>query len=241
MSAPRQRGELVLGHKAYLKIPHLPGSRTGSKDRFMPREQARWLTHACKSKHVVVVQEKLDGSCVAVTKKAGDIIALGREGYRVSESQNPGRLMFGRWVETQRARFDSLLREGEWVVGEWLALAHSTRYALKHEAFVLFDLCELREGAIHAFSTEVTDARVAGGFARPHVVHRGDAISVEAVDAALGAHGFHGALDRVEGAVWRLEKGDGVVLRGKFVRPGKTDGALLPENSGQPAVWNWRD
>jgi hypothetical protein len=26
----------------------------------------------------------------------------------------------------------------------------------------------------------------------------------------------------------------------KYVRPDKVDGSLLPENTGQPAVWNWR-
>jgi hypothetical protein len=61
------------------------------------------------------------------------------------------------------------------------------------------------------------------------------------VDALLGEHGFHGAVDRVEGAMWRVERGDELVLRAKYVRPKKVDGALLPENSGKAAVWNWRE
>lgn len=232
--------ERVLGHRAYLKIPHLPGSRTGSRDRLLPREQARWLTHQTRPGERVVVHEKLDGSCVAVTKKHGDIIALGREGFRASEAQNPGRQLFARWVDAQRARFNEVLNEGQWLVGEWLALAHSTRYTLTHEPFVIFDLCEVRDGALFSFSTDVTNTRLSGRFARPHQLHAGDAVSVEAIDSALGEHGFHGAVDRVEGAVWRLERGEQVTLRAKFVRPGKVDGALLPENSGRDAVWNWK-
>lgn len=218
-------------------------------DHHAPREQARWCTHAARPGHEVVVQEKLDGSCVAVALKSGALVALGREGFLASEGQNPGRQMFARWVAANAARFREVLREGEWLVGEWLALAHSTRYALKHEPFVVFDLCTPSEtgaqnlGGVRftTWSTAVTDARLGGRFARPHVVHRGEAKGVEEVDALLGEHGFHGAVDRVEGAMWRVERGDELVFRAKYVRPGKVDGALLPENSGKDAVWNWRE
>ena len=230
----------VLGHRAYRKIPHLPGSRTGQTDRHAPRELARWCTHQCRPGDVVVVQEKLDGSCVAVALKHGEVIALGREGFRAAESQNPGRQMFHRWVTANAARFREVLQEGEWLVGEWLALAHATRYRLTHEPFVVFDLCS--GGAdFKAWSTARTDERLAGRFARPHVLHSGAAISIEAVDAKLGEFGHHGALDPVEGAMWRVERAGEVVFRAKFVRGGKVDGALLPENSGQPAIWNWTD
>lgn len=240
------RDEKPLGHRAYTKIPHLPGSRTGPRDTHAPRELARWCTHQCRAGDTVVVQEKLDGSCVAVALLGGEVIALGREGFRADTAQNPGRRMFARWVAQHEARFRAVLTEGEWLVGEWLALAHSTRYALTHEPFVVFDLC----GGVSAdaskriisLAAEHADARLRrGDFVRPHVVHRGAAISIEVVDQLLGAHGFHGAVDRVEGAMWRVERGEEVVFRAKFVRPGKTDGALLPENSGQPAIWNWTD
>ena len=68
----------------------------------------------------------------------------------------------------------------------------------------------------------------------------------------LGACGFHGACDVVEGAVWRIER-DVLVSPGqgserkrivdflvKYVRPDKRDGSYLPEMSGKEAVWNWR-
>jgi RNA ligase len=229
--------ELPLGKKAYTKIPHLPGSRTGSADRVAPAALAARCTLESQPGDDVVVQEKLDGSCVGVTLKAGEVIALGREGWRASESQNPGRQMFGRWVGVHAVRFRAVLREGEWLVGEWLALVHSTRYRLSHEPFVVFDLFSNDV----AVSTDVLDARLAGGFARPHLLHRGAAIDVAAVDSLLGEHGHHGSLDAVEGAMWRIERAGEVVTRAKFVRGGKVDGVYLPENSGQPAVWNWTD
>lgn len=226
-----------LGHKAYTKIPHLPGSRTGSSDRVAPHQLARRCTEQSAPGDVVVVQEKLDGSCVAVAKKDGAILALGREGWLAEQSDNPGRRMFARWVSVQAARFSAVLQEGEWLVGEWLALAHSTRYRLAHEPFVAFDLCS----GERSLSTDAIDERLKGLFARPHLLHRGGAVSLSEIDSRLGELGHHGALDRAEGAMWRVEQARVVVTRSKFVRPGKTDGALLPENSGVPAVWNWSD
>ncbi len=229
--------DLPLGKKAYSKIPHLPGSRTGSSDRTAAPQLARRCTMECAPGEIVVVQEKLDGSCVAVAMKHGEILALGREGWRAELSNNPGRRMFVRWVKANSSRFAEVLREGEWMVGEWLALAHSTRYALKHEPFVVFDSCVGEQ----SLSTAALEARLGSRFARPHLLHSGAAISVEAIDARLGELGHHGSLDRAEGAMWRVERGDFVVTRAKFVRPGKVDGAFLPENSGAPAIWNWSD
>lgn len=229
--------ELPLGKKTFPRIPHLPGSRTGSADRMAPPELARRCLERSTKGDVIVVQEKLDGSCVAVAKVNGAIVALGREGWRAAESANPGRQMFASWVRSHEARFSTLLNEGEWVTGEWLALAHSTRYQLRHEPFVVFDLFS-GEGAL---STERLDARLGEHVARPALLHRGDAISLAAIDEKLGAHGHHGALDAVEGAVWRVERQGLVLHRAKFVRPGKVDGAYLPENSGTSAVWNWSD
>ena len=56
----------------------------------------------------------------------------------------------------------------------------------------------------------------------------------------LGQFGFHGALEPVEGAVWRVERKGKVDFLGKYVRPDKIDGCYLPEINGGAAVWNWR-
>jgi hypothetical protein len=69
-------------------------------------------------------------------------------------------------------------------------------------------------------------------------------LSIKAAMARLAEGGFHGAIDPVEGAVWRVERRTGDTRRvdflAKYVRPDKVDGSLLPENTSQPAVWNWR-
>lgn len=236
-SSDPQRSELErpLGRKAYFKISHLPGSRTGRRDRTAPRELFERCLHAPRPGEEVLVQEKLDGSCVAVARVAGAVVALGREGTLASLSQNPARQMFAAWVEQRSALFSGLLRDDEWLVGEWLALAHSTRYDLRHEPFVVFD--GFLRGEQWTF--DALSERLQGALPQPTLLHRGGALSIEAMLVKLG-DGGHGAREAPEGAIWRLERQGRVVGMAKYVRRDKVDGALLPENSGRDAVWNWK-
>ncbi|MCE9670326.1 RNA ligase family protein [Myxococcus stipitatus] len=231
-----------LGRRAYGSIPHLPGSRTGPADRHLSPALARTLTQRARdARDHVVVLEKLDGSCVAAARVGDSLLALGREGQLAAHSANEARRLWATWVARHAERFLAVLRPGERVVGEWLALAHGTRYALPHEPFVAFDL--MRDEARSPWR-EVTERLGNAGFVLPGLVHEGAPLAVEAVMERLGGAGFHGALDPVEGAVWRLERRDAqgvrVELLAKYVRPDKVDGSLLPENSGRPAHWNWR-
>lgn len=231
-----------LGGKAYGSLPHLPGSRTGAADRHLSHGHARICTQRARDAHDhVVVLEKLDGSCVAAARLGDTIVALGREGRLAASSPNEARRLWAAWVAMNAERFLATLQPGERLVGEWLALAHGTRYALPHEPFVCFDL--LRGNERLPWRELVVRSR-AGGFVTPGLIHEGGPLSIEAVMARLSDGGFHGALDPVEGAVWRVEQRTGdssrVDFLAKYVRPDKVDGSLLPENTGRPAVWNWR-
>lgn len=231
--------DLPLGRRAYFKIPHLPGSRTGRSDKHAPAPLSRRCLVEALPGDTVLVQEKLDGSCVAVARLGGELLALGREGKLASRSRNPGRQLFARWVDSHREALRPLLEDGEWMVGEWLALAHGTRYALNHEPFVPFDLFDAAGAAL---TLDGLEARLGQNrlLRTPQLIHRGGAIGTAEVLRRLDAGGGHGA-DSVEGAVWRLERAGQVVARAKYVRLDKVDGHLLPENSGQDAVWNWTE
>ncbi len=146
-------------------------------------------------------------------------------------------------------RFLAVLRDGERLVGEWLMQAHGTRYQLKHEPFVAFDLMARNDRARY---DELTDRVKNVDFVTPKVIHRGEPLSIEAAMKALDTYGFHGASDPVEGAVWRIERNE-LVNPGKngerrwtvdflvkYVRHDKQDGIYLPEISGKESVWNWR-
>lgn len=179
-----------LGGKAYGSIPHLPGSRTGPADRHLSPTHARICTGRPRDAHDhVVVLEKLDGSCVAAARLGDAIVALGREGRLAAHSPNEARRLWAAWVAQHSERFLATLQPGERLVGEWLALAHGTRYALRHEPFVAFDLLSGNERR----PWREVQARVnAGGFVTPGLIHEGGPLSIDAVMKRLQGGGFHG-------------------------------------------------
>lgn len=237
MNEPTTKPVKPLGHKAYGSIPHLPGSRRGPGDYGLDPQQARILTDKARDRHdLITVQEKLDGSNVAVAKIAGAIVPLMRAGYLAATSNWPQHHHFARWALERTERFAALLNEGERVVGEWLMEAHGTRYALVHEPFVAFDIMRVTERTPAA---DVAARAEAVGFVTPRVIHVGGPIAIEDVLKVLEPSG-HGAIDPVEGAVWRVERKGVVDFLGKFVRPEKIDGKYLADISGQGAVYNWQ-
>lgn len=233
-----------LGFKAYGSIPHLPNSRAGEKDIAADSGMVRIATKEPRSKYdTIIVQEKLDGSCCAVAKINSQLVPLQRKGYPAETSPFEMHHLFCWWVENQQHRFNAMLQEGERVVGEWLAQAHGTRYNLNNsEPFVPFDIM-----VGHSRLDYITflDRVMQHGFKIPYEISFGPPITVDDALEILGEYGFHGAIDRVEGAVWRVERYDPapkttvVDFLVKFVRPDKVDGLFLPEVSGKEPVWNW--
>jgi hypothetical protein len=144
-------------------------------------------------------------------------------------------------VQEHQDRFAGLEEGARWV-GEWLAVAHGTRYALPHGPLVLLDA--FAPGGRRATLAELEPLAAASGLPLPHVLHQGGALAVDEALARLGEHGFHGALDPAEGLVWRIEAAGRVVAVAKFVRPGKRDGCYLADHTGREPVANtwqaWR-
>ena len=225
-----------LNAKAYGHIPHLPGSRMGEGDHHVSPGQARICCQKARDRHDrIIVQEKLDGTCVAVARVNGTLVPLIRAGYPAISSRYEQHRLFAAWVYERLARFD-LLDEGERLCGEWLAQAHGTRYRLTHEPFVAFDILRGQERATY----DEFSQRVAGAFVIPSLVQARTPLSIERAMELIGPQGRHGAVDRVEGCVWRVERQGKVDFLAKYVRPDKVDGCYLPEVSGQEAIWNWR-
>lgn len=229
-----------LGRKAYGSIPHLPGSRRGPGDHGTTEGMARILCEKQRDdRDRIIVTEKLDGANVAVAKVDGVLVALGRSGHLASSSRWEHIRLFDQWVNApeQYERFDPLLTEGDWVSGEWLALAHGTRYNLvRRDPFAVFDL--FRGGERIPYFELVKRCTWAGLLIAPTLSIKG-AVPIETALAILGKHGYYGAIDLPEGAVWRVERDGRFEFIAKYVRPDKVDGCLIPEFSGKPAVWNW--
>jgi RNA ligase len=237
-----------LGIKNYGSIAHLPNSRMGEGDHKISDGQARIATVKTRDKHDrVIVQEKLDGSNVGVALIDGVLCPLGRSGYLAADSPYEQHWRFAQWVFSHQDRFLAVLEEGDRLCGEWLLQAHGTRYDLPHEPFVAFDLMRGSKRATYAeFSERVSQS----DFVLPRVLHEGSAFAVEAALDAITVSG-HGALDTVEGAVWRVEHNELIDLgKGgdrrwvvdylvKYVRPDKVDGCYLPGiNGNTEPLWN---
>jgi hypothetical protein len=227
-----------LGKKAYGSIPHLPKSRLGSGDHYISEGQARIATEKLRDKHdYLICEEKLDGTNVAIAKlKDHRVVALGRSGYLAESSPYLQHLLFSDWVYDNYDRFDQLLNPGEWISGEWLALAHGTVYELQHEPFVAFDLWVNNKRVTYSkFRNRIGPYYLI--YPRP-LFMGGSAFSIEKALTRLEDKSCHGAIDPIEGAVWRVERGDEVEFLCKYVRHDKLDGKYLSDVSGQPPVWN---
>lgn len=228
-----EKADKPTGAKAYGHIGHLPGSRMGPGDHKINPGQARIATVKGRDKYDhVVVQEKLDGTCVAVALVDGVLHPLQRAGYPARSSPFEQHWLFDVWVWENEERFRGVLREGERLVGEWLAMAHGTRYDLTgREPFVAFDLMTGTE----RLTVERFRDRLRGDFRTPATLATRPLTIAEAL-SVLGEHGYYGALDPAEGVVWRVEHRDKVDFLAKYVRPDKVDGFYF---AGDP-VWNWR-
>lgn len=226
-----------LGGKAYGSTPHLPGSRVGPGDHHCHEGQRVICEEKARDKHDrVIVTEKLDGSNVAVAKVNGRVVALTRAGYAAITSPYPQHHYFGWWVEGRRDLFHCLLADGEMINGEWLALAHGTMYQLPHDPFVAFSMAV---GKKRLPWDEVASRCAAAGITTPRVLSDGPPISVDAVKELIAISG-HGAVDPVEGAVWRVESRGEFDFLAKWVSPAKEDGKYLHDITGHPETWLWK-
>lgn len=224
-----------LGFKSYTKIAHLPGSRQNRDDIGITGGQARILTKEARdNKDVIIVQQKLDGSCVSIAKIDGVVVPMSRSGHRAESSPYEQFHHFAKWTYRNFSLFD-FLEEGERVCGEWLGQAVGTIYELPHMPFVAFDI--MRNGFERALHEELTD-RIQDRIPLPQLLSNGPPLSIEKALSLLDPD-VHGAKEEIEGAVWRVERDGAVDFLAKYVRHTKMDGKYLPEISGKPSIWLW--
>lgn len=236
-----QKNIKPLGKKAYGSTPHLIGSRKGPVDIGVHEGQHRICCEKTRDKHDrIIVTEKLDGSCCSIAKKDGRIYALTRAGYEAKTSPFEQHHIFSDWVDNGPYpgwKWDDFLNDGERVVGEWLAQAHGTRYNIDTIPFVVFSIII---GDKRLPWDEVYGRCDFSDIPTPRIIHDGRSpCSIEKVMDAIQVSG-HGAIDKVEGAVWRVERKGEVDFLAKYVRHDKVDGCYLPEITGCDPVWNWR-
>lgn len=220
-----------LGQKSYGSIPHLPNSRLGPKDYSLNPGQTRILTEQERdARDIIIVTQKLDGSCCAVAKIDGEIVPLVRAGYRAETSRYTQHQLFAKWVAQNEHRFSYVLFEGERFVGEWMAQVHGTKYNLVHEPFVIFDLMVQTERLPYEILKERTNRQ---NFITPQLISYGRPITVE--NALKRVDNVHGAIDPIEGIVYRVERFGKVDFLAKWVYQEKIDGLYLKDYQ---EIWN---
>lgn len=215
-----------LGCKSYGSIPHFQGSRVGPADHHCSPGQEIIATVKARDKHdCIIVQEKLDGGNVGVCKVNGKVLAITRAGYLAETSKYVTHHAFKYWVEQEQKRFDELLNEGERLCGEWLLTAVGTKYNLPHEPFVPFDLIHGKK----RYNFWEFKARIAySGFTMAQTLSIGQPLDIDSAMTMLEVSN-HGALELVEGAIWRVERKNEVDFLCKYVRSDKIDGKYLDQ------------
>lgn len=74
-------------------------------------------------------------------------------------------------------------------------------------------------------------------FITPSLLSAGQPLSIAAAMEKIVYSG-HGAIDPVEGAIWRVERKEKVDFLVKFVRHDKEDGKYFPEINEGKTTWN---
>lgn len=225
-----------LGGKAYGSIPHLPNSRVGPGDYHCHEGQARIVTEKARDLHdEVFVMEKVDGACVSVANIGGTIQGVIRAGYTAETAKYEHLRVFGAWVR-QNAEMFRPLQPGQRLCGEWMALAHGTKYTmLPRDPFVVFDGYDGKKRMPLLTAREL--AYACGQTFVPIVGTR--PMSITDALAACGDTGYFGAIGGVEGVVYRVERKGVVDFLAKYVRPDKVDGCFLPEIAGCDPHWHF--
>lgn len=228
--------EKPLGRPAYGSIGHLSTSRLGPSDHKISEGQERILTLKRRDENDnIVVQEKLDGSCVSVVRVGREIIPLIRAGYRCTDSRFEQHLMFHDWAMERKHAFLGVLNDGERICGEWLAQKHGTEYDLSgREPFAAFDIFNVHNSRL---TFNEFYSRVFGDFEMPSLLHEGGPISVDESMRLLERK--HWDCDEPEGVVYRCERGGVVEFLAKHVRAEKIDGKYLESVTGLGPQWNW--
>lgn len=227
------RNNKPLGSKSYGSIPHLRGSKMGTTDKRCELGQELIATKKSRDwRDLVIVQEKLDGSNVAVARINGELVAITRAGYTAETSPHLQHMEFYCWMNDNKYLFQ-WLKEGQRVCGEWMYQAHGIKYDLPHGYFVAFDIMTGKERMTYINFLK----NVSAYLPTPRLIHIGHPVTLKRVIKMLEPSG-HGAQGKCEGAIWRVEREGKVDFLLKYVRPDHPTGKFLPDISGEAAVIN---
>lgn len=213
-----------LGHKSYGSIPyicHTHESWCGVKSptKVISPGQASILTERKRDKHdKIYVQEKLDGSNVSVALIDGILYPLVRSGYCADTSPYLQHHIFNDWVLKNREKFYAVLKQNQRICGEWMLLAHGTRYDIRQPEWDLFRPFDIMVGTDRMLYDNFLK-QLEGMFRPATLLHWGSSIPIEMSMQRLDVAGsLTQPPDKPEGVVYRVERLGRVDFLAKFVR-----------------------
>lgn len=223
---------------SYGSIPHLSTSKLNQQaDKKVDIASEGYLTKKKRNKNgIIIVTEKVDGSNVGIYKKDNKLYALSRKGFRCISSPYKHLRLFQDYVDQNIEKYMSLLGNGERICGEWMIKTMGLEYDVPHEPFISFDI--FNEENKRILYDDFSNRCASHDIIQAKLLHKGEAISIDDTMNILGNHGFHGCLDKPEGAVWRYEESGKLLIMAKYVREHKIDGIFMDDESKYNS---WKD
>ena len=170
-------------------------------------------------------------------KKNGKIIALTRSGYEAHTSPYIQHHKFSEWVSEREKIFDTILKEGERLVGEWLIQSHGIRYKINSEPIVFFDWFTSDNnrklfGELHNLTLKYSIPLV-------RILHVGDSIKTDELIKILNHRdAFISSIEKPEGMVYRVERKGKVDFLAKWVRQDFEPGKYCIGVEESKLIWN---
>lgn len=221
------------------KLKHLISSTAPEGEEYLSLEDSLRLTDSkLTDDEVVIVSEKLDGQNFTIKR------GYRRGSFEISACATAPEL-FQLFLANNAARdrLSSIVGPFESADICWLATARSTRYQIKHEFPVVITNLYDKTGKNLPFD-EMFDRCLAVDVPTPYRKYFWETLARTPSKTLreIKVYGGHGALDEINGVVYRLEnkRSRNVILEGQWIRP-EAASKLRWDSEGLPTWWNIPD
>lgn len=185
-------------------------------DRSLTSEEVAVLCRDCE----VVIQEKLDGTCVGLFFDEADTPVLLKRGGIIGHREKDQYNVFRSWVQLRAEPLHEALAKRHALFGEFLWQTHGLFYDRLPDLFVGYDLLDRTSGAF--LPSSAVKRKLTGVVERVPELWRGTVRTTERLSRKIeelatlpSAFG-----DRAEGVYVRFERDDQLVARAKYRKQG---------------------
>jgi len=198
------------------RTPHLPGSNVVDTDRSLTSKEVAVLCRDCE----VVIQEKLDGTCVGLFFDEADTPVLLKRGGIIGHREKDQYNVFRTWVQQRAEPLHKALAKRHVLFGEFLWQTHGLFYDRLPDFFIGYDLLDRTSKAF--LVTDGVRQELEGIVEVVPELWRGtvrtpDQLSRKIEDVAKRPSAFG---NQAEGVYVRFERDGQLVARAKYRKQG---------------------